>query len=696
MDELLYQAVRDAGAHIGAVYLLADAGRVLLMDTAIGLPGQIAKPWARVRLKSPVPVAAAVRERRLVWVPDHEELARHFPGAALALPYHFAVAAAPIHTGTLDRGGLVLLWPEPHPPQLSSQELKAIDAARYQMGALMRRAAERGSPVQPGREPRILPPTRAQAAEPERAVAAMDCLNRLPEGFVALDLEGRITYVSPTTAELLGGSVDEVLGRVPWEVATWLEESVFEDCFRSAVLSQRVTACAAQCSGGRDLSMKLYPDPSGVTLRITPPPAPERQQPSDSSSSLGRPARAEAFYNLLHLMATLTRAVTMQDVIDLVADQVMPVCNVQAMAIVTTEGGRTRIVGSRGYGPQIIDRFDDLPVILPVPGERALLGGEPTFFATREELLRIQPDPAQDDGMSAWAFLPMIASGQLIGTCVLAYDHPHPFSADERATLTSLAGLVAQALDRAYVYDAKDRLAQSLQTGLLPHSLPRIPGLDVAARYLPATRGVGIGGDFYDLIRLDDTTAAAVIGDVQGHNMTAAALMGQVRTAVHAHAAAGASPGEVLSHTNRLLIDLDSDLFTSCLYIHIDLGQRALCAASAGHPPPLLRLPGTPTRVIDVPPGILLGIDPDATYPVVEYPLPEDTVLALYTDGLVETPGTDLYHSIANLATHLTRAPEQPLQDLADTLLNHAPHTMQRADDIALLLLRSQYEENSS
>lgn len=163
--------------------------------------------------------------------------------------------------------------------------------------------------------------------------------------------------------------------------------------------------------------------------------------------------------------------------------------------------------------------------------------------------------------------------------------------------LTSLTGLIAQALDRARLYDAKLALAHTLQTGLLPHTLPRLPGFDVAARYRPAGHGMDIGGDFYDLIVCTPTTAVAVIGDVQGHNTTAAALMGQVRTAVHAYAAtAGASPGKVLACTNRLLVDLDPGLFASCLIAHLDHTHHRALLATAGHPLPCSATPtGTPT-----------------------------------------------------------------------------------------------------
>jgi serine phosphatase RsbU (regulator of sigma subunit) len=198
-----------------------------------------------------------------------------------------------------------------------------------------------------------------------------------------------------------------------------------------------------------------------------------------------------------------------------------------------------------------------------------------------------------------------------------------------------------------------------------------------------------IGGDFYDLIRLGDTTAAAVTGDVQGHNITAAALMGQVRTAVHA--TAGVLPGDVLARTNQVLMDLETGLFVSCLHAHIDLARRRLHLASAAHPPPLLRGPApTPeTHVLEVEPGPLLGISADASYPVTTAPLPANSLLALCTDGLVETPGTDITQSIIALAHLLTSSGSRPLDDLADHLVHALPHHI-HADDIALLLLHSQ------
>ncbi|KJY31526.1 PAS/PAC sensor protein, partial [Streptomyces sp. NRRL S-444] len=416
---------------------------------------------------------------------------------------------------------------------------------------------------------------------------------------------------------------------------------------------------------------------TGISVRIrqvadqpAPPPAPPTAASAEPS-----PSRATALYQLMHLAATLTEAAHAQDVVDQAADQLVPALGAQAMALLVAEEQRLRMVGHRGYPAELMARYDGMPLSLDTATTHGLRTGNPLFFGDESELLAAFPAIVVADGMAAWAFLPLIASKRPIGTLVLAYARPRTFAPGERAVLTSIAGLIAQALDRARLYDSTHQLAHSLQTGLLPHALPRIPHLEVTARY-------------YDLIRIDDTTVAAAIGDVQGHNVNAAALMGQVRAAVHA--TAGAPPAEVLARTNRLLTDLEPGLFTSCVYAHIDLAARTAHLATAGHPPPLLRHADGPTRMLHLPPGLLLGIDPDASYTAVEIPFTPGTLLTLYTDGLVEVPGEDLEEAISAVAARITAtAVDAPLDDLADDLIDHARSGAPRTDDTALLLLRS-------
>ncbi|MCP9955297.1 PP2C family protein-serine/threonine phosphatase [Actinomadura madurae] len=164
--------------------------------------------------------------------------------------------------------------------------------------------------------------------------------------------------------------------------------------------------------------------------------------------------------------------------------------------------------------------------------------------------------------------------------------------------------------------------------------------------------------------------------------------MGQVRTGVHAHATIGAPPGDILARTNRLLFDLDSGLFTSCLIARLDLESRSAQFATAGHPAPLIRRPDGKAEALSLSPGLLLGIDPDAGYSTEEIPLAPGTVLALYTDGLVEVPGTDIDDTTTELAGRLASATDQTMDEVADTLLKNAPTSARRYDDIALLLIQ--------
>ncbi|MES4893161.1 SpoIIE family protein phosphatase [Streptomyces sp. NPDC096012] len=683
-DAAFAETVRRTGASIGALYLLDPDGRRLSLDVMYGAPADFAAPWATVPVTAPAPVAEAVREDRMVWVGSQEELARSYPRTATVLPYPLAMAAAPV-TGVRRWGVLLLMWPAARPPYMTTRERGHIASSCGRLARLLEEAVETGTLPAPGDRPRALPA--GTGRRPAGAqMAAADLIERLPGGSCALDLEGRFSYLSSGACDLLGRHAGALLGTLPWQSLRWLDDPACEDSYRAAVISREPVAFTACRPPDLWLDFHMFPDASGISVRIVPHGA--EDTPVPASRHTATPARAGRLHQLTHLAAALTEVVSVRDVIDLVADQIMPAFEAQSLVLSSAEGGRLRITGYRGYAPDAIERLDGLPVDTALtPAGRVLATGIPAFFRDPEEMRRVHPAAVPMSGKQAWAFLPLIVSGRPVGCCVLSYDQPHTFPAEDRAVLTSLAGLVAQALDRARLYDTKHGLAHDLQQALLPRALPGVTGLRVAARYLPATRGMDIGGDFYDLIPLDDQVAAAVIGDVQGHDAAAAALMGQVRTAVHAHATAGTTPDRVLSATNRLLIDLGTDLFTSCLYAHLDLPGRSATLASAGHPPPVMRVPGHGTGPLDVPPGPLLGIVPDAAFPLTEIPLTPGLLLAFYTDGLIETPGVDLDDAIAGLARRLAHADERDLEGLIDTLVGQAGSTGQRADDIALLVL---------
>ncbi|MGX1885949.1 SpoIIE family protein phosphatase [Streptomyces sp. NPDC055287] len=706
LDRLLSRVLRESGAYGGGIYVMTSNGQVLSAVVLAGVPSNLAMPWARVGMSASGPLAEAVREGRLVWVGAEGELARRYPRIGLALPYSFALAAAPAVSAQRTWGGLLLLWPGSHPLVIEPERQSAIMKASGYVGAALRRAEESGRPILPRPEPRIVPVPRRRMVTQAESLAAVDFTERLPEGCCALDLEGRITFITPTGADLVGSTVPALLGTRPWEALPWLDDPVFEDRYRSAVMSRNPTSFTARRPDDLRLTFELYPDARGISVRIArsrlagagagaggaaelgvvaaSPPAPASAVPSGAGAA---PPRAGVLYQLAHLAAALTEALSVPDVIRLVIDQIAPSFGAHAVALFAVQADRLRLRGHHGYAAQEMDHLDGVRLSPDHPGGRAVITAEPVFYASRRDLQGDFPRALEEDSNHAWAFLPLVAAGRSMGCCVLAYDRPHVFGHDERALLTAFSGLAAQALDRAHLYDTKSGLARSLQASLLPHELPALTGLQTTARYLPATRGMDVGGDFYDLVRLDDTTAAAVIGDVQGHSVTAAALMGQVRTAVRAHAIAGAAPDDVLARTNRLLTDLNPGLFTSCLYVQIDLARRRACLATAGHLPPLLRHPDGRTESVAVPPGLLLGIDPAAEYQAMDIALPPGAVLALFTDGLVERPGADIEDSTAGLAAVLSDE-ARDLDTLADTLTRRASPTSDRTDDTALFLLR--------
>ncbi|WP_307050478.1 SpoIIE family protein phosphatase [Streptomyces achromogenes] len=686
---LALTSMMDAvGAHSGAVYLRPGDGTVLEMAVMAGLPRSFAAPWERVGLSAPIPVAEAVRERRLVWVGGEEEMARRYPRIAVVLPYPFALAALPVATGTRAYGAVFVTWPGSHPPELSERERRELTSACERLALRLERAAAQNRAVRAEADVLDSGPL-GGVSDTLGTVEAARMVARLPYGMCSLDLSGRVGFANAAAAEMLGVPVSGLLGSQLWAAVPWLNDPMYEERYRAALIGQDATSFVALRPPSEWLSFRLYPSTTGISVRISRARSVSQMGPAEARSG-DAPTRLVSMSQALSLAGALTETVSVQDVVGMVADEIAPAVGSRALALLGARAGRLHVLGHHGYpDPATVEQFDGMSLTAPTPGARAVSHGVPAFFDSPQQLRRLYPDrPGAPDGFGSWAYLPLIASGRPVGACVLAYAEPHPFSTHERAVLTSLAGLIAQALDRALLYDTKHRLAHGLQAALLPPSLPRLAGIEATARYLPATRGMEIGGDFYDLVP-SPPLAAAVIGDVQGHNVTAAGLMGQLRTAVRAYTTVGQEPAEVMRSTNRLLIDLGSDLLASCLYLRLDPAGGRAVMARAGHPPPLLRRPDGRVRVLDLAGGPLLGIDASATYPTTEVELSPGCVLALYTDGLVEKPGVDIEEAVAELGRRLAERGDRPLEELADELVGRYAETEDRIDDVALLLLRA-------
>jgi serine phosphatase RsbU (regulator of sigma subunit) len=227
---------------------------------------------------------------------------------------------------------------------------------------------------------------------------------------------------------------------------------------------------------------------------------------------------------------------------------------------------------------------------------------------------------------------------------------PRKRSTDEGDELLArLGSLTAQARERAEQQRTQVELAIALQRGMLPRDLPTAPGLHLAVRYTPANLGLNVGGDWYDAFALPDGRIGLAIGDVQGHNIEAAAFMGQVRAGLRALASVTGEPGELLARTNDLLLALGTDLFATCTFMRLDPASGVLESARAGHIPFVWATADGKSGVVDDEGGPPLGIQAGMEYAVTRHRLTTGGVFVLLTDGVVEGPSTSVDEGLEGL-----------------------------------------------
>ena len=242
----------------------------------------------------------------------------------------------------------------------------------------------------------------------------------------------------------------------------------------------------------------------------------------------------------------------------------------------------------------------------------------------------------REKGVRSLLGVPLLVEGQVAGVLHVGTLTPREFT-DEDATLLQLvADRAALAIEHARLYEREHAIAESLQRSLLPDRLPELPGTAVAARYVPARRETEVGGDWYDVIPLREGMVGLAIGDVAGHGVGAAAMMGQLRSALRAYALDGHAPGGLLERLNRLMRRLWPQRMATVLYAVFDVEAATLRFANAGHLPPLVVAPGPTAAFVDEASAEPLGVVDYARYPEAEVALGVGASLVLCTDGLVE------------------------------------------------------------
>ncbi|MGA6219931.1 SpoIIE family protein phosphatase [Streptomyces umbrinus] len=331
-------------------------------------------------------------------------------------------------------------------------------------------------------------------------------------------------------------------------------------------------------------------------------------------------------------------------------------------------------------------------------------------FADALRTARLQSVAAEEGGLiQSTLAVPMVAHDTVVGLVQFSRTKgSEPFGERDSSLAVELASRAAVCIDNARLYRREHERALILQRSLLPPGDPEASGLDIACRYLPGNAATEVGGDWFDVIELPGHRTALVIGDVMGRGLRAAVAMGELRTAVRTLALLDLEPAEVLSALDEIARGLgtpggvqqstrgarqsrDADLsevyLATCVYAVYDSVTRRCTFANAGHLPPVIVEPGESALMLDVPPGMPLGVGGEP-FEEVEVELPEGALLALYTDGLVESRDHPLDEGLQAFVGALTD-PSSPLEDVCDHILNTLD-THHGEDDIALLMARVQ------
>ncbi|MFI5754606.1 SpoIIE family protein phosphatase [Streptomyces sp. NPDC051569] len=527
-------------------------------------------------------------------------------------------------------------------------------------------------------------------------------LRHMSDAFLAIDKEWRLTFVNVEAERLLGGN-HALVGQNLWDAFASIDVDVeglgLESNYRRAAeTGVPVEFDVLWPLDDRCYHVRLVPVPDGLTVYATD--VTESRSRAAERDAAER-AAAERTGRVAELTNALAEALTISDVVKAAAERVLPLFGATGLMVLFLEGRTIRIAGVVGYPQEFLDGVEGLSIDDIGSVEEVYRTKRPVFLDDPKAYVARYPDLGYApiaSGKRGWAFMPLIASGHTIGCYVVSFSEPRHVNGEERALLTTLSGLVAQAVERARLFDREHTRAQALQRGLLPHALPSLHAVTAAARYQPASEGIEVGGDWYDVIPLSGSRVALVIGDVMGHGLSEAATMGRLRTAVHTLADLEFPPAELLSRLNDLVNDLGDDFYATCLYAVFDPVLSTCTFARAGHPPPAVVHPDGTVEFLGRSPDPPLGAA-RPPFETTEVKLPEGSLLVLYTDGLVESVTRDIDLGMEQLATalsgassarhHGVRSESDSLERMCDDVLAALLPEKELTDDVALLIART-------
>jgi serine phosphatase RsbU (regulator of sigma subunit) len=359
------------------------------------------------------------------------------------------------------------------------------------------------------------------------------------------------------------------------------------------------------------------------------------------------------------------------------------------------EGRSVRFLRLEPVPDEVARLMAKIPTNLPSATTDVLSSRKPVYHRSLGEYLGDYPhlrEATEALGVKALAHLPLIAADKLLGLLSLSWCEERSFEPEEQRFLTTVASQCALAVQRAELFEEKSEVAAILQRAILPRQLPHSPHVRLAARYLPAEAGMDVGGDWYDAFHGPDDRLWFSVGDVAGHGVAAASIMGQLRNAIHATAYADLDPAAGLDVADCMLSRLDDPTedpaVATAIVAVLDPTTGRLSWSNAGHPPPVLMPAVGPPFLLDERHGPLLGIG-HVGRKLETADLGPGDLLLLYTDGLVESRERAIDVDLSRLLQALAQSPPSDGPNaVADHALAASLSGITRRDDLCVLAIQ--------
>jgi PAS domain S-box-containing protein len=547
----------------------------------------------------------------------------------------------------------------------------------------------------------LLSAERAARSTAEEALGLVEAiLTSAPVGIAVFDLDLRYARVNDAYAALSGIPAADHVGGQLGDVVP-LQADVAADLRRVVTTGRTILGRQVELltdSGSdeqRSFTVSYFPVRStasalvGAGLTLVEVTAQKRAE-AERAALL---QRAEAAHQRLSILATastvLTTTMELDELLTRLTRVLTPMAGEWCVIELIGRSGEVEHVAvshrNRAAAEGLAAHLRKTPVVIDGDGPIAeVLRSGQARLAGPEALAEV----ARRFRLNSSVVVPIESRGQVFGVLILATEGDRQLDDDDLDLAVEIAHRAALAVGNARAYQQEHKIAESLQRALLPTTVPSVAGLELAVRYVAATDGASVGGDWYDVLAFDDGTTGIVVGDVVGHDIAASTSMGQLRSALRVYAwEEHARPAAALSRVDRLFDKLGL-AYATCLFGVLDLASSTFTWSNAGHPPPLLVRDGG-ASFLNGAGGVLLGVSGGEGMTEASTDLREGDLLVLYTDGLVERRGESLEDGLDRLALAAAAAPSGDAELLCEALLQAlVPASATRDDDLAILVAR--------